>query len=401
MSDITPTAPTPPTPHAAGPIRTSPLAAFHAAHGAHMVPFSGWEMPLYYSGILEEHRAVREGVGLFDVSHLGVLTVSGGRAGELLARRTTANVPALRPGRARYAFFLEGTGRMVDDLLVSRLDDGTDLTPSFLAAPNAARAAEVEEILRHHRAPDTTITSWRGKVADLAVQGPGATALLESTMGWDLSHLKGYHVAAFPSAPSGGARAGHLVADLANLLADSILVSRVGYTGENGYELLLPATEGTALAERLTAAGAVPCGLGARDVLRLESGFLLSGQDFNRDHTPIEAGQDRFVDFDHEFVGRAALEKQRADGLVVRLAGLEVETPGVIPRHGTPIESEGKAVGIATSGGFSPSLGHGIGLAYLPVALAIEGTTVDLVIRGQRAPARVVRLPFRAPTRPG
>jgi aminomethyltransferase len=376
-------------------LQRTPLTEFHVRHGAHLVPFAGWEMPLYYTSILAEHKAVREGVGLFDVSHMGVISVSGGHAAGLLARRTTANVLRLTPGQVRYTFFLETTGGIVDDLLVSRLDDGSSLAREYLAVPNAARADEVEEILRQHRLPDTTLVRWNGKTAMIAVQGPRSRELLERTFAWDLSGLGFYRAAWFPSEAGTDEPAGHLGLSLAQGLARSHLVSRTGYTGERGYEIILRAEQSDAVAEGLLAGGAVPCGLAARDTLRLEQGYLLSGQEFHRDHTPLEAGQDRFVEFDHEFVGRAALETQRAEGPSVRLVGLEVRTPGAIPRHGTPVRIGDTSVGALTSGGLSPTLQYGIALAYLPREQSAPGTEVTLSIRDRDVPARVVPLPFR------
>ncbi len=388
--------PAPPTP---AELRRTALYDFHVRHGGHMVPFSGWEMPLYYSSILAEHRAVRSGTGLFDVSHMGLLTVDGGHAAALLSRRTTANVEREAPGQVRYTFFLESTGRIVDDLLITRLDAGEDLDRSFLAIPNAGRADEVELILRHHRPPDATIQRWNPRLALLAVQGPGSRALLEGRFGWQLGDLAFYHARAYPQKAGSGPAAGRVGCAVPADLTHDVLVSRTGYTGELGYEILLPATEADAWAEAIVSAGAVPCGLGARDTLRLEKGYLLSGQEFHRDRTPLEAGQDRFVEFDHVFVGRPALEKERAEGAASVLAGISVEAPGAVPRHGTPVRSEGKVVTELTSGGPSPVLGHGIGLAYLPRALAAPGTALKLEIRGREVPARVVPLPFVAAPR--
>ncbi len=390
MSAATPA--TPPAP----PLRRTALHALHVRHGAHLVPFNGWEMPLYYTSILAEHRSVREGVGLFDVSHMGLLTVDGGHAAALLSRRTTANIEREQPGQVRYTFFLEAGGHIVDDLLVARLDSGEDLARRFLAVPNAGRADEVEQILRQHRGPDTTIDRWNPRLALLAVQGPRSRELLERRFGWDLSPLAFYQARLYPSAHGAGPREGRVGATVPADLEHDLLVSRTGYTGELGYELLLRAEEADALAEGLVGAGAVLCGLGARDTLRLEKGYLLSGQEFHRDRTPLEAAQDRFVEFDHPFVGRTALEKERAEGAAVRLSGVEVDEPGAIPRHGTPVRVDGKVVTELTSGGLSPGLGHGIGLAYLPRALAAPGTTLHLEIRGREVPARVVALPFVA-----
>ncbi len=385
----------PPAPGAAPPppLQRTPLFEFHRRHGGHLVPFAGWEMPLYYSSILDEHRAVRASVGLFDVSHMGILTVDGAHAAALLGRRTTANVERIAPGQAKYAFLLESTGRIVDDLLVSRLDPGDEVARRFLVVPNAARVDEVEEILRQHRGPDTTIARRNPATALLAVQGPGSVALLERAFGWSLGGLGFYRAAFFPAADGAGS-AGRVGPDVPAALADQVLVSRTGYTGERGYELLVAAGRADAVAERLVALGAVPAGLGARDTLRLEMGYLLSGQDFHRDRSPIEAGQERFVDFGHPFVGRPALEKERADGPAVRIAGIEADDAGAIPRHGTPVLANGTRVAEATSGGLAPGLGKGVALAYLPRELTAPGTPVALEIRGRAVGGHVVPLPF-------
>lgn len=378
----------------APPLRVTALHEFHRRHGGHLVPFAGWEMPLYYASILSEHRAVREHAGLFDVSHMGILSVSGPRAHELLGRRTTANVGRLEPGQVRYTFLLENTGRIVDDLLVSRLDTGSELVRRFLVVPNAGRADEVEELFRQHRDPQTEIRRHNPQVALLAVQGPDSRRTLEEHFGWDLGRLGFYRAAFFPKRRGDGATAGELGPTFPAGLSDRYLVSRTGYTGELGYEVFVPAEEADPLAEALLAAGVVPAGLGARDTLRLEKGYLLSGQEFHRDRSPIEAGQERFVELDHPFVGRPTIAKEVQDGTAERLVGILVDEAGAIPRHGTPILSGGARVADATSGGLSPGLGRGIALAYLPAALAREGTALAVEVRGHAAPARVVRLPF-------
>ncbi|HZY69937.1 MAG TPA: glycine cleavage system aminomethyltransferase GcvT [Thermoplasmata archaeon] len=389
----------PPTPE----LLRTPLYSFHTARSAHMVPFAGWSMPLYYSGILDEHRAVRTAVGVFDVSHMGIVTVVGADAAALLARRTTANVARLAPGQCRYTFWLDITGAIVDDLLVTRIDDGAPGEElRFLVVPNAANATRIFELLQQHRRPSTTITAWNGRAAILAVQGPRAPALVAEAFGWTLDGLRSYTGRRFPliatdPTPKDGALGFRFPADLERCA----WVSRTGYTGEAGLELFVGAGRAVGIAEDLVKRGAVPVGLGARDSLRLEKGYLLSGQDFLRDHSPLEAGQDRFVELDHPFVGRAALEKQRKDGIPVRLAGLRVEADDAIPRHGTPVRHHGAPVGVVTSGGLSPTLHRGIALAYLPTPLAAPGTAVELEIRGRAVPAPVVPLPFvaRSPAR--
>ncbi len=388
-------------PPTALPLLRTPLYAFHAAHRAHFVPFNGWEMPLYYSGILAEHAAVRSGVGFFDVGHMGILTVEGSTAAALLSRRTTANVERLVPGQAHYTFFLEQTGRIVDDLLITRLDRGAGPVRTFLAVPNAGRAFEIESILQQHRHPDVTIRRWNGAVTILAVQGPGSRHLLETMMNWSLAPLKFYASRFYPDpAPSEASSEGVVGGAIPTDLDRGILVSRTGYTGELGYELFVRAPRAIPIAEGLVHGGATPCGLGARDTLRLEKGFLLSGQEFSRDRSPIEAGQERFVERDHDFVGRPVIDKEVAEGTAERLVGLKVTEPGAIPRHGTPIRHDGKVIGALTSGGISPSLHIGIALAYLPRELTSPGTVVELELRGQWIPASVVHLPFLPAPRP-
>jgi aminomethyltransferase len=373
----------------------TPLYPFHTAHGAHLVPFAGWEMPLYYSSIVAEHEAVRAKLGLFDVSHMGILGVSGGHAAALLSRRTTANVAKLVPGQCRYTFLLDLNGQIVDDLLITRIDDGQETIPRYLVVPNAARTEKVFDLFRQHRLPDTEIERFNGQVAILALQGHAAREVLEPKFGWQLGALKFYHGALFPTdstaalPPTGRARA-----TFPEDLEHAIWVSRTGYTGEPGYELFVRGSDAPNLAESLVTAGAAPCGLGARDTLRLEKGYLLSGQDFHQDHTPLEAGQEKFVEFDHPFVGRDALEKQKAAGVPVRFVGISVDEPGAIPRHGTPIFVGDHSVGIATSGGPSPILKHGLALGYLPTPIAQPGTEVSLDIRGRKVAGRVVELPF-------
>lgn len=391
----TPVTPTTPTTLATPPLRRSPLDAFHRAHGAHMVPFAGWEMPLYVSGILEEHRAVRSAVGLFDVSHMGILTVGGPRAADLLSRRTTADAHRIAPGQCRYAFWLDADGHIFDDLLLTRLDDGLRGDPLFLVVPNAGRADRIEALLRMHRVGATEVSRHNGAVAILAVQGPGARALLHQRYGWPVGELK-FYTARFYGRGSEGAdgAAGRLGVGFPDPSGAETLVSRTGYTGEVGFELFVPADRARETATAIVAAGAVPCGLGARDTLRMEKGYLLSGSEFHLDRTPLEAGQERFVEFGHPFVGREPLLAQKAAADYARLAGLRVPEPGAFPRHGTPVLDGETVVGTVTSGGLSPTLGYGIALTYLPPPLAAPDTELAVLLRGRRVPARVVALPF-------
>ncbi|HEV2428456.1 MAG TPA: glycine cleavage system aminomethyltransferase GcvT [Thermoplasmata archaeon] len=390
--------PPPPEPRE---LARTPLFDFHVAHGAHLVPFAGWEMPLYYESILAEHEAVRTSAGLFDVSHMGILTVVGRSAASLLSRRTTADVARLVPGQVRYTFLLDPDGRIVDDLLVTRVDAGGEEVPSFVVVPNAATTPKVFDLLRQHRRPDTTVARWNGRVAILAVQGPKALSILEDRFGWRLGALPSYHARLFGrSSGAGIAAEGRLGMTIPDDLEEGILASRTGYTGEPGAELFVRGDRARAIADELVAAGVRPAGLGARDTLRLEKGYLLSGQDFHLDRTPLEAGQSRFVELDHPFVGREVLAKQAAEGVAERLVGLVVDDPSAIPRHGTPVLSEGSVVATATSGGRSPTLKQGIALAYLPVRLATPGTELLVDVRGRQAKARVTKLPFLSNPKP-
>ncbi|MCI4352028.1 MAG: glycine cleavage system aminomethyltransferase GcvT [Thermoplasmata archaeon] len=383
-------------------LRQTPLDAFHRRHHGQMVPFAGWEMPLHYGSIVDEHRAVRTSVGFFDVSHMGILSVRGATAPALLSRRLTANASQIVAGQCRYAFLLDAFGEIIDDLILTRVDEGGgEAPPAFVVVPNAARAAKVRNLLQEHRRPDTTVGWHNDAVAILAVQGPESRALLERSFGWSLRGLSPFHAGYFAWPPTAGETVGRLLDDpFPGPLAKHALVSRTGYTGELGYELFMESATADAIAERLVAGGARPCGLGARDTLRLEKGYLLSGQDFHEDRTPLEAGQDRFVEFDHNFVGREALEKQKAVGVPAHLVGLALTDPTAIPRHGQAVLAGDQPAGTVTSGGFSPTLQHGIALAYVAVPLSSAGTALTVDIRGRRAAALVVPLPFVPSGRP-
>lgn len=368
---------------------------FHAQHtdlGAHMVSFAGWEMPLYYpkTGIMAEHRAVRTGVGLFDVSHMSILTVTGRTAADFLSIRTSANATSLKPGACRYTFVLDVDGHMIDDAVVSRLDE-EEHPQDFLLVSNAGMAPRIVEILLQHRMAGTEILRWNGQVGILAVQGPRSRDVIREALGWDLTPLKYYTSGFFPW---GGGMRVPFRGTFGELWKKNVLVSRTGYTGELGYELFLPADFSAEAWTRLTTAGCTPAGLGARDSLRMEKGFLLSGTDFHNDRTPLEAGLDRFLSFDHPFVGKAALEKQRSTGGFEVFSGLLVEEPGAIPRHGTPLFQGDKKVGTVTSGGLSPTLNQGIALAYLPPDRRTVGSSLELEIRGRRVACEVVTPPF-------
>lgn len=363
------------------PLLRTCLYSEHLALGAKMVPFAGWEMPLQYGGILTEVRAVRTACGVFDVSHMGRIRLEGPGAGPLLARLLTQDALALRPGRARYGFLLNPQGGIIDDTILYRLGE-----ERYLLVCNAAnRQAVVAWIQRWAvGSPAVSLSDETQQTAMVAFQGPLAFGKAAS-----LAHVE--------SLRPFGAWEGPLSIGGQTIPA---LIGRTGYTGEDGVEFVLPAEGGPSLWRALLALGAQPCGLGARDILRLEAGLMLHGTDIDPTTTPLEAGLERFVDLKREgFIGREALLAQQARGLQRRLVGFVMQERG-IPRHGYPILYDGKVVGTVTSGGFSPTLGKDIGTGYVSPSCAHPGTPIEVDIRGRRVPGEVVALPFYSRRRP-
>jgi len=365
-------------------LRQSPLSDTHAERGAKTTDFGGWEMPVEFDSIRTEHEAVRTAAGKFDVSHMGELLVSGPEAAELTDRLVTNEVRDRARGEACYAAICNDAGVMLDDTVVYRLPDGW-LDGSHLVVPNAGHDAQMAERWCDHRDEwglDATVDNHTESLAMIAVQGPDAPGLLASEIAdagsgdddsIDLDAL------------------GRFEATVAELAGVECLVANTGYTGERGFELLCPWAEATTV---WTALDCEPCGLGARDTLRLEMGFLLSGQDFHHEEnprTPFEADIGFAVDLDSEFVGRDALA--RVSDPDERLQGLRLEARGV-PREGYPVTTpDGDPLGTVTSGTMSPTLGEGIGLAYLPADLK-PGTEIAVEIRGEGKEARTCATPF-------
>lgn len=353
-----------------------PLESEHRALGARLVPFAGYAMPLHYAaGILAEHRAVRERVGLFDVSHMGEFEVRGPDATAFLQFVTSNDVTRLAPGQAQYSLLLTEAGTIVDDLLVYRLED---TPPAYLLVVNAAnRAKDWAWLHRWADDYDVDLVDRSDTTALLALQGPQAEATLGPLASPDVSALPYYHsvVGTVAGAPA--------------------RISRTGYTGEDGFELYLDVADARTVWRALLAAGAQPAGLGARDTLRLEMGYPLYGQDLDEEHTALEANLGWVVKFHKEdFLGRLALLGQKEAGVGRLLTGLRLQGPGV-PRHGYAVlDGDGDAVGAVTSGTHSPSLGVGIALAYLDAEAAGEGTHLAVEIRDRSVPAVVVRPPF-------
>jgi len=345
----------------------------HLALGARMAPFAGWEMPIQYSGILQEARAVRNGKGVFDVSHMGRLRIEGPEAPAFLDRVLTTPVRTMQVGRARYGFLLTEAGGILDDTVLYRLGE-----ERYLLVCNAANRPVVWEWL-HRWAPSNGVAMEDATFATgmLAFQGPHTMETVDRLLGFPFSRQ------VRPFACWEGA-----------VLGAPVLVGRTGYTGEDGVEFILPAETAPALWDRLLEEGAVPCGLGARDILRLEAGLLLHGSDMDTSTTPLEAGLERFLNLEKgDFIGRSALLRQQEEGLRRRLVGFVMEERGV-PRRGYPILADGFQVGAVTSGGYSPTLERDIGLGYVAPPYAEPGTPLAVDIRGRQVSARVVPLPF-------
>jgi aminomethyltransferase len=353
-------------------LRHSPIDARHRARGARMVPFGGWDMPLQYAGVLEEHRACRARAVVFDVSHLGTVECHGPGAFELLQWLLTNDLRKIECGRAQYTHLLDPTdAHVVDDIIVWWVD-----ADRFFVMPNASNTDELLAAFADGSAHTDDAVEFADVTATravLAVQGPQARALLGRV--------------------DSGAAA---VARFAVERVGALVVAGTGYTGEDGVELHVAAAEAPGLWDALCEAGIEPAGLGARDTLRLEAGLPLHGHELGPGITPLQAGLGWVVGWDKaDFRGRAALAAEREQGIARRLRGLSVEGRRP-PREGSRVLGDGTPIGVVTSGNFSPVLGHGIALAFVPPKVA-PGDAVQVDVRGQVLDARVVPLPFVKP----
>jgi aminomethyltransferase len=367
---------------AAGPRRT-PLTHVHERLGATLTDFAGWRMPLRYASETAEHKAVRAAAGLFDLSHMGELAVTGPGAAQALDYALPGNLSALRPGRARYTMICAADGGVLDDLIVYRLAD-----TEFLVVANAANADAVFKLLADRAAGlDATVTDRTSDYALIAIQGPAAAGILGPLTDATLADVKYY--ASYPATVAGA----------------DVLLARTGYTGEDGFEIFARPGDAeriwTALSEAGAEHGLVPAGLAARDTLRLEAGMPLYGNELGPDVTPFEAGLGRVVKFDKpgDFVGRAALAARAETGPGQVLVGLAVESRR-IPRHGYAVLWDGVPSGTVTSGAPSPTLGIPIAMAYVSREVAEQAGQGDTAgrlavdIRGSAEPARLIPLPF-------
>ena len=345
------------------------LADLHVRAGAKMVDFAGWEMPIEYGGIRKEHEAVRSHAGLFDLSHMGEVIVEGPGAFEYLQGLVTNDLTKIGPGKAQYNCMCNEQGKVLDDMVIYRFPN------HFYVVMNASNREKIVGWMRKHLPKEgVTLRDVSFETSLIAIQGPQAQALLQPHASMDLEGIGYYafaegHVAGIPA-----------------------IVSRTGYTGEDGFELYVPWEQGPAVWELF--AEVTPIGLGARDTLRLESGYALYGHELNESLTPYDAGLAWIVKLDHEFVGRDTVKAQKESGGIDKtVVGLTMEGRS-IPREGYPVYAGEHRVGTVTSGTFSPSLKRGIALASVEIAARAEGTELDVEVRERRERARVTRPPF-------
>ncbi len=355
-------------------LKQTPFRPYHVALGAKMVPFAGYEMPLQYTGVVEEHSCVRTSAGLFDLSHMGEIEIRGAAALPFLDRLLTNRFSDLQPGAARYTAMCNADGGIIDDLIVYHLDD------HLLLVVNAANFEKDLAWIRRHAPREVEVRDVNDRTALLAIQGPSAQGFLAQIYeGEDLESLPYYGVR---RASVGGVRA---------------RVARTGYTGEDGFELYVDSNDAASLWHAVEGAiktGALkPIGLAARDTLRLEMKYALYGNDIDETTTPLEAGLGWVVKLDKEFIGAAALRRQKEAKVERRLVPFEIEGRG-IPRPGYPILVGGETVGKVCSGTFSPSLRKGIGTGYVNRPHTKIGTELTIEVRGRELPARIVRAPF-------
>ncbi len=358
-------------------LKKTALNAWHRAHGARMVPFAGWDMPVEYMGVSQEHLAVRAGAGLFDVSHMGEIEVAGRDALAAVQRFSSNDASKLNVGQAQYSGLMTSKGTFVDDMLVHRMGNS-----HFLMVVNASNTdkdyAYILEQLKGFS--DVAAVNSSSRYELIAIQGPAALEILQDLTGVDLGTVKYYW---FTHGEVANARA---------------TISRTGYTGENGYEIFVAPGQAArvwqALLEAGRDAGLVPVGLGARDTLRLEAAMRLYGNDIDETTTALEADLEWIVGWNKpEFVGKQALAEQKARGLTRKLVGFEM-IDRAIARHAHEVYDGEARVGVVTRGTQTPFLKKAIGMAYLPVARTEPGTEFHIDIRGRRARARVVSLPF-------
>ncbi len=353
----------------------------HLLHGAKMVPFAGYQMPVEYAGVRQEHINVRENVGIFDVSHMGEIWIKGPRSFELVQRITSNDVALLAPGKIQYSCFPNEQGGVVDDLLVYMYD-----REKFLLVVNASNVEKDLSWIVKQNTGGAVVENASDRISQLAVQGPNATALLQTLTDIDLSGIPYYH---FVTGEMAGVR--------------NVIISNTGYTGAGGFELYMYNADAVRIWEMLFEAGKAmgvqPAGLAARDTLRLEMGFCLYGNDINDSTSPLEAGLGWITKFSdgNDFINRAKLERQKENGLSRRLVGFELLERGIPRQHYPILDADGNTIGEVTSGTMSPMLKKGIGLGYVDCSHAKKDSNILIGVRNKQLSAKVVRPPFYKP----
>jgi aminomethyltransferase len=361
--------------------KTTPLYEEHRRAGAKIIPFGGWLMPVQYTSISDEHQAVRNKVGVFDISHMGQLTAAGTSAGAWLNRMLTNNIDKLEVGTGQYTFLLNERGGIIDDLIVYRTGP-----EEFLLVVNASRTEEDFAWLKERRSPDRRggadirFENRSADYAGLAIQGPKVVELFEKVL------------------PNEQLPPRNAIKDF-EYDGIKLTIARTGYTGEDGVEVFFPAAEAAKVwnmvLEKGDSLGIKPCGLGARDTLRLEMCYPLNGSDLSPEHNPIEAGLGFFVDLSkEEFIGRDVLKRVKEQGNPRKLVPFKMKGKGPPPRPHYPVWANGEKVGEVNSGTLSPSLNQGIGMAYVPIAHAKIGSELEIEIRGQKFPAVIEKKPL-------
>ena len=357
-------------------LKSTPLYEEHRRAGAKIIPFGGWLMPVQYTGINDEHQAVRNNVGVFDISHMGQLIASGPRAGEWLNRMLTNNIDKLEVRGGQYTFLLNQNGGIIDDLIVYRIEP-----EKFLLVVNASRTDEDFAWLQAHILPDVTLENRSDRYAGLAIQGPRVAELFRAIFGGDFE---------LP--------ARNTIAD-AELGVMPMAIARTGYTGEDGVEVFFESkyapTFWTTVLEKGKELGIRPCGLGARDTLRLEMCYPLNGNDLTPEHNPLEAGLGFFVDLNKpNFTGREVLAQAKEQGLKQKLVPFRMQGKGPPPRPHYALFRGDDRIGQVNSGTLSPSMSQGIGMAYVPIEHSKIGTELRVEIRGQKFPAVIEKKPL-------
>ena len=353
-------------------LKKTPLNEVEKELGGRMVDFGGWELPVQFSGILDEHEAVRTKVGVFDVSHMGEVTVRGNQALDLLQKTTCNDVAKLEDGRAQYNGLLYPTGGFVDDILIYQMarDD-------YFVVVNASNTdKDYEWLAKAAGGMDVEVKNVSADYAQLAIQGPEAERVLQPMTDVNLAAIKYYR---FDQGTVDGAKA---------------IVSRTGYTGEDGFEVYVAPGDAPRILKKLVEAGVKPCGLGARDTLRLEAKMALYGNDIDDTTTPLQADLAWIVKLEKgDFAGRDVLQREKQEGPPRKLVGFEM-IDKAIARHGMTVVDGSEEIGIVTSGTHSPTLKKAIGLAYLPLDKSGQGNELTILVRGKEARARVVPTPF-------